>query len=314
MAVQGLEHKVIVQIGMVVDDAERMVANYKDVLGFTIPEAYHITGRYDETGATYYGQPTDGRCKLCVFNIGAVSVEFLQPLDGESVWRDFLDQHGPGIHHIAFPAVGSDAVAASFAAHGYGIAQQGRFDGGSYTYLDTEGDLGVVLELLEFDDGPKWPQGPAFDPAQGIGTDVITQIAVMTHDIAATSQRIADLLGLPVPPLIDVPGYEKSKTTFRGQPTGATCKLAFFDMGQMQLELIEPDDKPSIWRAHLDKHGPSVQHIAFQIKDTQRVTDTLAGKGIAVSQQGLYADASGMYTYVDSDKLLGTTLELLENF
>jgi len=44
------------------------------------------------------------------------------------------------------------------------------------------------------------------------------------------------------------------------------------------------------------------------------ITKHLEQFGIGVSQQGLYSDASGMYTYVDSAPALGVMLELLENF
>lgn len=34
--------------------------------------------------------------------INGVSFEFLQPLDGESPWKDFIKKSGDGVHHIGF--------------------------------------------------------------------------------------------------------------------------------------------------------------------------------------------------------------------
>lgn len=101
---------------------------------------------------------------------------------------------------------------------------------------------------------------------------------------------------------------------YKGAPSDATAKLAFFDFGQLQLELIEPDEQPSVWRDYLNEHGESVHHIAFMVKDTENVVKYPADHGIAVLQQGLYSDGSGVYTYVDSAPQLGVMLELLENF
>ncbi|GFR39044.1 hypothetical protein PRECH8_23400 [Insulibacter thermoxylanivorax] len=56
---------------------------------------------------------------------------------------------------------------------------------------------------------------------------------------------------------------------YNGEVTAARAKLAFFDMGSLQLELIEPDEHPSTWREHLDQHGEGVHHIAFQIQGVQ---------------------------------------------
>jgi hypothetical protein len=50
------------------------------------------------------------------------------------------------------------------------------------------------------------------------------------------------------------------------------------------------------------------------VKDTDGTVKYLKDHGIGVLQQGLYSDASGMYTYVDSLPVLGVMLELLQNF
>lgn len=113
---------------------------------------------------------------------------------------------------------------------------------------------------------------------------------------------------------MQTPGYEITEMTFKGKPSEATAKLAFFDFGQVQVELIEPDAIPSVWRNYLDEKGDSAHHIAFQVQDSQRAIDHFARYGIGVAQQGLYGDRSGMYTYMDSEASLGVIIELLETF
>ena len=143
--------------------------------------------------------------------------------------------------------------------------------------------------------------------------ETICQVGFVVHDIEASARRYAELFGLE-PRRIETPGYAKAKTTVNGQPSEATAKLAFFQMGQLTIELIQPDDKPSIWRDHLDKHGEGIHHIAFRVDDTKKTEQAFAGLGIKTGQQGLYADASGMYTYLDSGPHLGVMIELLESF
>jgi 4-hydroxyphenylpyruvate dioxygenase-like putative hemolysin len=109
-----------------------------------------------------------------------------------------------------------------------------------------------------------------------------------------------------------VSGGPEANATYRGQPTEAQAKLAFFDMGQVQIELIEPLGGDSVWQEVLDEKGEGVHHIAFQVKGTDEVTDYLATHDIPVIQQGHYP--GGMYTYVDSEPALSVMLELLENF
>src|SRR5690606_17879942 len=108
--------------------------------------------------------------------------------------------------------------------------------------------------------------------------------------------------------------YDVTETTFNGERCEATARLAFFNAGQMQIELIEPDALPSVWRNHLDKKGEGVHHIAFKVADTDETVRRLDAKGIPVVQQGLYSRRDGIYTYVDSTPQLGVMLELLQNF
>ncbi len=146
---------------------------------------------------------------------------------------------------------------------------------------------------------------------KGIGTHIVTQIAIVVKDIDKTSEAFSRILGLPKPP-VSITGGESARAEYRGEPTVAQAKLAFLNFGQVSLELIEPMGGDSVWQEVLDQKGEGVHHIAFNVKGTHKVTDYLAGHDIPVIQQGHYP--GGMYTYVDSERQLAVLLELLENF
>lgn len=155
MSVEGLGDRTICQICVIVDDVEKYAAQYARIFGVEIPKEYHYTAGHDETQATYFGEPTEARAKITAFRMGDIEFELLQPVGDPSVWKDFLDEHGCGVHHVAFRVKGTDKVAQSFAAHGFAVSQQGLFTGlprGMYTYLTTEDALGTTVELLEFFD------------------------------------------------------------------------------------------------------------------------------------------------------------------
>jgi 4-hydroxyphenylpyruvate dioxygenase-like putative hemolysin len=81
--------------------------------------------------------------------MGQVSLELIEPLGGPSTWKDFLDEKGEGVHHIAFMVEGTDEVVARLETQGVSLVQQGYYTGGMYSYLDSAAKLGVILELLE---------------------------------------------------------------------------------------------------------------------------------------------------------------------
>ncbi|GMA58306.1 glyoxalase/bleomycin resistance protein/dioxygenase superfamily protein [Alicyclobacillus sacchari] len=148
--------------------------------------------------------------------------------------------------------------------------------------------------------------------SQGIlGTKTIAQIGILVHDIEATSQAYADLLGVDVPAWNWTDTVDIAKTEYLGQASEARAKLAFFNLGGLQLELIEPDHNPSTWRECLDRNGEGPHHIAFVVNGMKQVVQRLEERGMPVLQRGEYT--GGRYAYVDAERDFKVILELLEN-
>ena len=146
---------------------------------------------------------------------------------------------------------------------------------------------------------------------QVLGTTTVTQVGLIVSDIEAKARSWATILGLPVPEIIITDGVDIAQTEYKGEATPARAKLAFFNLGQVDLELIEPIDGPSTWKDQLDEHGNSLHHIAFAIKGMTEKLTYLTGKGLPLVQRGEYT--GGRYAYVDGSEQLGAVLELLEN-
>ena len=146
---------------------------------------------------------------------------------------------------------------------------------------------------------------------QTLGTITVTQVGIIVQDIEAKARAWADVLGLPVPEIMITDTYERAQTEYNGGPSDARAKLAFFHLGQVDLELIEPIGKPSTWQDQLDEHGDSLHHIAFEIKGMLEKTAYLDAKGLKLVQRGEYT--GGRYAYIDGNAQLGAILELLEN-
>jgi catechol 2,3-dioxygenase-like lactoylglutathione lyase family enzyme len=144
------------------------------------------------------------------------------------------------------------------------------------------------------------------------GTRTVAQIAIIVRDIERAREHFARLLHTDPPPIVVSGPQEESKMTYRGQPSDGRARLVFFDLDNLQIELIEPFGGPSIWQEHLDQHGESVHHIAFWVKDTEGRKQALAEHGIEETQRGYFT--GGMYSYYDSIPQLGVMIELLERF
>ncbi|MDQ0252971.1 catechol 2,3-dioxygenase-like lactoylglutathione lyase family enzyme [Evansella vedderi] len=144
-----------------------------------------------------------------------------------------------------------------------------------------------------------------------LGTNVVAQVGIIVKDIEKTSQAYADFFGVEKPPANPTDPLDKAQTNYKGDPTEARAKLAFFDMGSLQLELIEPDEHPSTWREFLDTHGEGVHHIAFVVKDMKATVAKMESRNMPLVQKGEYT--GGRYAYMDTFNELKVILELLEN-
>lgn len=144
-----------------------------------------------------------------------------------------------------------------------------------------------------------------------LGTQIVTQIGIIVKDIEKVSQAYADFFGIEKPKWFLTDTIDKTQAEYKGQPAVAQAKLAFIDCGQLQIELIEPDENPSTWREFLDEHGEGPHHIAFVINGMKEKVMLLEKSGMPLIQKGEYT--GGRYAYMDTSDNLKVLIELLEN-
>ena len=144
-----------------------------------------------------------------------------------------------------------------------------------------------------------------------LGTDIVTQIGILCHDIDKTAQDYADLLGVEKPQIVMTGTPDIAKTMYMGEATPARTKQAFFHVGpNVDIELLEPDQHPSTWRHDLDTYGEGIHHIAFVINGMRKIVEKFERNGMKEIQKGEWI--GGRYSYIDAKETLKLTLELLE--
>ncbi|MGP4054751.1 VOC family protein [Mycobacterium sp. 4D054] len=98
---------------------------------------------------TYRGQPADHVADISLSYAGDTQLEVIAPVRGPSIYRDFLDRCGPGLHHVcrAFDSAGFDAATAQA-----DIVMAGTMAGGMRFAYASAADAGVPF--IEFADIP----------------------------------------------------------------------------------------------------------------------------------------------------------------
>jgi methylmalonyl-CoA/ethylmalonyl-CoA epimerase len=129
----------ISQVALVVKDLESSMREYTESMGWgpwTIyeykpPRLHDTLVRGKPLESTWIGAETP---------VGSTYIELLQPLEGPSVFREFMERCGEGVHHIGYWAKTmeeSDQIRKSFAARGVEILMSSWIDEVYFYYLDS---------------------------------------------------------------------------------------------------------------------------------------------------------------------------------
>jgi methylmalonyl-CoA/ethylmalonyl-CoA epimerase len=139
----------ISQIAIVVRDIDDARETYHRVLGWGPWNVYEH--RPPALHDTYlHGRPADFTMIGAETHVGSIVVELLQPEDGPSIYKEWLDDNGEGLHHIAVmrpTPEDSEATREHFNALGADVLMEGRLgETIHFYYLDTEPLLKVIFE------------------------------------------------------------------------------------------------------------------------------------------------------------------------
>ncbi|HYM68655.1 MAG TPA: VOC family protein [bacterium] len=140
------------QIGYVVRDLDASVRAYAHRLGVGGWQLYTY-GPSLVPEMTYRGRAQAYRMRLAFTWWGDLQLELVEPLEGPSVYEDFLRAHGEGIHHLGVFVPDFAAAVRAMEQRGYQVIQSGRGFGargdGAYAYFDTAASLATLLEVIQ---------------------------------------------------------------------------------------------------------------------------------------------------------------------
>jgi methylmalonyl-CoA/ethylmalonyl-CoA epimerase len=150
-AIETLAGRPVGQVGILVRDLERALERYSTLWGLG-PWTGYVYGPATVPTLTYRGQP--GQYSMRIALAGqAPQVELMEPLEGPSIYHEWLESRPEGLHHVAVYVDSLQPAIDSMAAAGYDLLQSGSgygLDGdGGYAYFETERDFGIILEALE---------------------------------------------------------------------------------------------------------------------------------------------------------------------
>ncbi len=137
------------QVSIIVNDARKAAENFSKVFGV----GGWVEEIYEGIDATLRGKPTKYKILAFSADVGPLEIELQQVLEGHSLYREFFEKHGPGVHHIGLYVADVDRAIEKWNRKGIKTLQFSRLrqppypSNGGYGYMDTEKLVGVLLEL-----------------------------------------------------------------------------------------------------------------------------------------------------------------------
>lgn len=134
------------QICLAVEDCDATIRRYYDQVGIG-PWAVW-TPKLTNTKIRGKTQPYSLRVAMAW--TGDFMWEVVQPLEGPSIFREFLDEHGEGVHHVLVETGTEDfdQVLAEATARGLPPIMEGSWEETDFAYLQSEHALKTTIEVL----------------------------------------------------------------------------------------------------------------------------------------------------------------------
>jgi methylmalonyl-CoA/ethylmalonyl-CoA epimerase len=144
----------------------------------------------------------------------------------------------------------------------------------------------------------------------GVQLKRLVQIGVVVADLNQTTKLLTSLFGIGPFRFVEWPDRPESKYYYRGAEEHIRIKQAFVQMGDVEVELIQPLEGHNGYQDFLNETGGGIHHVLFEVPDIDSVIQELAKSGVTVLQSGTGIRPGTRWALLDTRKLVGFLVEL----
>jgi len=140
----------VTQIGVAVKDVRNAVDYYSSI--FSIGPFYVY--EFIPEKHWYFEQLSPLKLLMAKAPWGSVELELVQPLEGKTIHKDFLESHGEGLQHLGFDVANYEEIHERFIRAGFKPLQRVETYYAAYkgyakaAYFDTHRIGGIVFEIM----------------------------------------------------------------------------------------------------------------------------------------------------------------------
>jgi hypothetical protein len=143
---------------------------------------------------------------------------------------------------------------------------------------------------------------------EALGLPDASQIGLVVRDLDAAVAHLERVVGLG--PFVR-PEVHYDPIFYRGEPSPeSNWEMAFASLGPIELEVIMPTTRPTIYHEFLDAGHEGLHHVGFDLQDFDAKLELCDRLGIKVLQMG--RTPVGGFAYLDTAGVGGLMVELIQ--
>ncbi|WP_435332743.1 VOC family protein [Haloarchaeobius sp. TZWWS8] len=98
-------------------------------------------------------ETVEDRFRWVYYRLGDASrIELIEPVAENTFLTDFLDAHGPGLHHVTLEVADIDAVIEAVEAADFRVVDRAEFDTWTEAFVSPRNATGTLFQLMQYHD------------------------------------------------------------------------------------------------------------------------------------------------------------------
>jgi len=126
----------------------------------------------------------------------------------------------------------------------------------------------------------------------------MSHVAIVVPDLQQAISFWQDALGLTLDHIENVPNQNSN--------------VAFFPLGEVEVELVEPTDNESGLAKYLKSHGPGLHHLCFEVTNIEDTLSGLKTKGIRLINETPILLDNRKIAFIHPKDAYGVLIELCQ--
>jgi hypothetical protein len=151
-----IKAKDLYRIGVVVKDAEAVVANFEKYFEIDVSKKTVIdTSKSEHEPFLFNGKRENFDMKLVIFPLGGIEIELIEPLDDKGPYAEFLREEGGGLHHFNIEVDSNENFINVMKELNVPILTGGYLPGLGWKYYDSRDPFSMIYEICQEERFPR---------------------------------------------------------------------------------------------------------------------------------------------------------------